>query len=390
MPPITPTDQRPQRVTAAADVYEAPDTDADADAQTTDANAIATGASKVTMQQLADRLGLSKGAISQALNNTGRLKAETRQRVLRAAAQFDYRPNEAAKAISTGRFNTLALLLSSHEHRSPLSQQLLEGVADAITPRDLQLSLTRLPDEQLTEQGFIPKILRSTAADGLLINYTHHIPQEMIGLVLKHSVPAVWINSKQPANCVYADDFAAAARLTTHLIELGHTRIAYVDYSHSFESLDEAHYSTTARQSGYQAAMQDAGLTTRVIRKPRVLTRSKREEFTRAWLNQPDRPTAVIGYSEGTIMPVIVAALVLGIDVPSELSVASFDPRPCDLIRGPVTTMLQPDHQLGLKAVDMLTQRIARPNAAISPQTVDFTFDPGFTAKPPPNDHTDH
>ncbi|HYG75210.1 MAG TPA: LacI family DNA-binding transcriptional regulator [Planctomycetota bacterium] len=128
----------------------------------------------VTIREIAERSGLSVPTVSQILNNKGhRYRSETCKRVMKAVRELGYRPNSFARAIRMGRFNCVALLLSTEKSKSFLPNELLRGVHDGVAERDYHMSLTALPDEKLTSQGFVPKILTQWSADGLLIKLSH-------------------------------------------------------------------------------------------------------------------------------------------------------------------------------------------------------------------------
>ena len=71
---------------------------------------------------------------------------------------------------------------------------------------------------------YVPKILRTLMADGLLINYTNHLPEHLVDIVSQQRLPAVWINTRRENSAVYPRNFEAARSLTNRLLELGHRR----------------------------------------------------------------------------------------------------------------------------------------------------------------------
>ena len=166
---------------------------------------------KPSLKQIAAQAGFSFQAVSQALNGTGALKGATRSHILEVARRMGYRPNGFARAIRTGRFGNVGLLLSTVKLFSYLDDEFLDGVHDALSERNYHLTVSKLPDAELTSGERVPKLLREMAVDGLLVNYTHSIPRDMIRLLKAHGVPSIWVNSKQNADCVYPDDAAAAA-----------------------------------------------------------------------------------------------------------------------------------------------------------------------------------
>ena len=337
-----------------------------------------------TIQQIADHTGLSKPAVSQILNNKPGYKAETRERVFKAAADLGYRPNEAARAITSGRFGCVTLVLGTDFERSNLPPAFLKGVHDSLVLYDWHLTFAMLPDEQLTTDQGLPKILRHWFSDGLLLNYTHRIPPHMQDLIEKYKLPSIWINSMQKADCVYPDDRAGGHLATEHLLKAGHRAIAFVDYSHTADALHYSHYSTHERLRGYQEAMKAAKVPARVIRSE-APTSVSRVERIQEWLSKPDRPTAVITYGNGDAIAVYHTARTLGLKIPEQLSIVSIDDASFSLFDKRLSTALVPAYKMGFEAVELLKKKIESPAKAIPPRPVPFDWEAGETLARPGN-----
>ena len=331
----------------------------------------------VTLKQIAACAGVSPPAVSNILNAKAHLyRPETRARVLQAAREMGYRANAAARATATGRFDSIALLLSTVPHRSSLFSGLVEGIHDGLAERDLHLTLARLPDEKLADRGYVPKILKQCLADGLLINYFDQIPPALVELVDAHRVPAVWINSRQEANCICPDDEDAARRATERLLGMGHRRVAFVNYS------GDTHYSAAARYAGYAGAMRGAGLTPHSARE--VIPRCDRIAAASRWLgvDAAERPTAVVAYSGTSAWPIREAAMAMSLSVPADLSLITFEDHPADEVGVRLDTMLVPEAAMGRAAVEMLLERIEHPDRPLPSRSLPFDFAPGDTATP--------
>src|SRR3954469_6406342 len=228
----------------------------------------------VTIKEIARRTGLSIPTVGNVLGRAAsRYSAETRQRVLKAASDLGYKPNASARAMRQGRFGCAALVLSRSKQQthSHIPAGLLDGLDDALAQHGMHLTVSRLTDEELASDNFLPKVLRESMADGMIVNYTHEIPQGMLDLIHAHHAPAVWLNAKLSEDCIYPDDFAAARSATQHLLRLGHRRISLLHFISSGvfpTSFEQArprfHYSVADRADGYASVMRQAGLTPRI------------------------------------------------------------------------------------------------------------------------------
>ncbi len=330
----------------------------------------------VTIQDIALKSQLSKPTVSQILNNKGGpYNAQTRARVLQLARDLNYRPNSAARATSLGRFDAIALLLSTIELRSILPQRLLDGIFDALAERNLRMCIAKLPDQALVDDGFVSHILQQWFADGLLINYNNFIPPHLIELVRAYGLPAVWINSKHSANCVYPDDIAGGYLATEYLIELGHRRIGFA----RFGGWD--HYSAVDRHSGYAKSMQAAGLTPRLLQMDDASVEDFMA-FAHSWLASPDRPTAVVVYADGELWPIYEAARRLNLKIGRDLSLIVYHEQPLSYVDAHFDTLVLPEEELGRKAVEMLLNQLSRPGQPLQPFVVAGKVHAGNTCGP--------
>ena len=341
-----------------------------------------------TLQEIADRAGVSLNTASRIL--AGRIKGVRKdavarsETVLKIAQELNYRPNTSAQAIRSGRFGGIALLLSTNPNRSHMPRGMLEGIEAVLVGHDMHLTLTRVPDERLTQQGVVPKILRRSMTDGLLINYTDHIPDKMIDLIEREKIPSVWINTNRETDCVRPDDFAAAQQATKELIKRGHRRIAYVDYHNNHSPLvGPLHYSVADRSNGYIAAMEAAGLTPQLVWEERDVTR-ERMTLASALLASPDRPTAIVAYSPFTALPLLIAAFKTGrLDVPKDLSLITFSDILSDDAGLALSAMLIPTPEIGRLATEMLLRKIEEPLLTQPSLAVPFVLALGSTIASP-------
>lgn len=334
----------------------------------------------VRMRDVADRAGVSLPTVSHVLSGKREgvwVSEATRLRVAEIAREMGYKRNNSAVAMKSGRFGSVALLLSTRGDVSNLPPRLLSGIHGALSRSNTHLLVAALPDEALTDAGTVPRILSEWACDGLLINYTDHIPARMRELIRDHRLPAVWINSQQEADCVCPADQLAAHDVTRRLLELGHRRITWADSLHDPGDA-EAHYSARARREGYQDAMRERGLEPIFLGKPLL-----RRERLRQVLREPGRPTAVVCYGSNDLVSVALAAASLGLEVPRDLSLATFCPQSEVLGEEPIAGAVIPESNVGEHAAQMLLQKIEAPDDPLQPREVRFEIQEGATWGPP-------
>ncbi|MEN0020298.1 MAG: LacI family DNA-binding transcriptional regulator, partial [Planctomycetota bacterium] len=253
-----------------------------------------------SLEDIAAAVGVSKSTVSLVLNGKARKARISEKRIkeiTEVANKMNFVPNAAARAIRRGRFGQLGLLLSNIPQRAILLPGLLESIRETLSEKDQLLLLGQLPDEKLTDDDELPRVLREWAADGLLINYLEAVPERMRQLLDEHRVPTVWLNIKRDTDAVYADNKGAGKAATEHLLGLGHTKIAYLAMGIT------GHYSKIDREAGYREAMEAAGQTPSVHQWKASVHASQRVAEIRKWMEaQRDAgtmPTALVTYGQG-------------------------------------------------------------------------------------------
>lgn len=337
-----------------------------------------------TQADLARAAGLHRITVAKALRGHPAVSKATRARIRGLARDLGYRPNAAALAMRRGRFGCVAMILSDDAVRSGLPQELLGGVTDALEERGHHLTIARLPDEKLTDERFVPKILREWMSDGLLINYNCELPERLATLVERCRFPHVWINAKRDCDCAYPDDYRAGVDAARRLIALGHRRIAYLSFSYRGET---SHYSELDRRDGYIEAMRGAGLRASLFDRQNPVAGSEDRppwrEAAEAILSSPQRPTAMVLYSACDAVSVSMAAERMGIEVPRNLSLIVFGPQVRKFADPRFADMTIPARSVGRAGVEMLLEKIETPGLVIEPRVIPFTYRAGDTLAPP-------
>ncbi|MEM7682090.1 MAG: LacI family DNA-binding transcriptional regulator [Planctomycetota bacterium] len=343
----------------------------------------------VTAADIAQKLGVSRQSVSKVLvggKSNVRVSESLATRVRAVADELGYRPDTAARMISTGRRGSIDLLMSTEAGASVLYSGVIRGIQDGLIEHDVQLTVSRLPDTKLTDADYVPKILREQSADGILVNYTHLVPPDLPALLKKHRIPAIWLNTKRDARCVYPDEVDAFARGTQHLIDLGHKRIAF------YLTSEHGHFSEADRRQGYEHAMHQAGLTPQVQfagAAPRFVCDANPLEDDRlaralAWLKSPDRPTAVVAYAQIDTTLLAYAAAQLGLELGKDLSLVGVsEDEGVNHLGAPLTQLVTPRRQVGRSGVEMLLRQIEEPDRRDSSLAVEVPLMIGHSTASP-------
>jgi LacI family transcriptional regulator len=279
--------------------------------------------------------------------------AQRAERIRTVANELNYRPNLAARSVRSGRFGTIVLIGGMESGVGHIGPQLVDGVCQEAILHELLLYVTRLPARDLADPARLPLMLKRRAVDGILLSYTHRVPDEISGLDAQLGLPVVWLNHGRSENAIRFDDREAAQRATRLLLERGHRRILF--YAPGFDpAATDGHYSGAERLAGYQEAMQAGGCAPVIRTTPPDRDADFHARVLHADLAGPDRPSAILCLSGSDL--VVYGAMRRGLRVPEDLAVCTFTryrDKDHDL---PVGRLQVPDFALGVHGVRMLQE----------------------------------
>lgn len=303
---------------------------------------------RVSRDEVAKLAGTSVAVVSYVINNGPRPVAkETRQRVLDAIKATGYRPNRIARALAAGNSGTVGLVVPdiSNPFFAELAYQLEKSAFMA--GKILLLSDTAESPER--EAAVIENLLQ-TQVDGLIyVGVGSHGPLQR---VIESQTPVVVLDrteSDLTAHAIVIDNSAAAARATHHLITHGFERVDTIAGPKSTST-------GRLRAQGWEQALQAAGLDpqdSRLVRAP--FTREGGAAAAAELLAQAERPRALFVASEQQALGALYVAWKLGIDVPNDLAIVSFDGTEASrFATPPLTTIVQPTSEIAEKAIETL------------------------------------
>lgn len=276
---------------------------------------------RVTISDIAERAGVSIGAVSFALNGRKGVSAETRARVLAVADEMGWAPASAARSLAESRTETFGLVLRRDAQTLGVESfymQFLAGIESEIAPRSYGLLLQVVPTLE-GDLATLEKWRSTRRVDGVfLVDLAVDDPR--IELFTKPgALPAVVVGDPSVAHgltSVWTDDAASQREAVAYLAGLGHRRIARVSGLGSF-----AH--TSIRDDAYVASMTQIG------REPMLLatdyTPASGAEVTRRALSSAERPTAIIYDNDVMAVAGLTVAHELGLRVPEDVSIVAWD-----------------------------------------------------------------
>jgi DNA-binding LacI/PurR family transcriptional regulator len=301
------------------------------------------------MADVARLAGVSHQTDSREINDPASVRPQTRERVVRAMEQLDYRPSSLARALVTGRSRTVGVVTFDTVLYGPAST--LYGIERAAHAADYFVSIASLRALDRESMSSAVKRLEAQGVDGILIIAPHVRTAGLtINLPVRVPVVAVEAGPEDGVSVIAIDQIAGARATTRHLLELGHRTVWHI---RGPDGWLEAH----ARVQGWQSALNESGAVV-----PRILTgdwsaRSGYELAER--LVAEANVTAIFAANDQMALGVLRRLHEAGLAVPGDVSLAGFDDIPeAAFFTPPLTTVRQDFGEMGRLSLLELLGRI--------------------------------
>lgn len=325
------------------------------------------------IKEIAKLAGVSHMTVSRVLNEPGRVKPETRERVMRIIKEHNYVPSTSARALISGRNYTIGLLVMYDLSQFPADflASILQGISVALNERRYRTTL--FFDQIDGRKNLVPaELLISGALDGLLIislEEEQEVIRKIDSLKLSTVVINQRINSREEISYVAANDFEGGYQAVSHLIGLGHRQIVLLGGTPKF-------YTSIKRKEGYKRAFEDAGiaLDQDLMLNGNFSKDDGYREMKRLLCKRQDI-TAVFAANDVMALGAYQAIRERGLRIPEDISVVGYDNQEfCDLVDPPLTTISKHRRAMGRKAAEIIldvidnksrSQRIVMPTDLI-------------------------
>lgn len=311
---------------------------------------------KSTIIDVAKHAGVSIKTVSRVTNNEAAVRPATREKVMASIKILNYQPNFAARNLATTKSYTIAFIYDNPNayyiidmQNGILSQCRTQGYELLIHPCDAQSE--GVVDELIS-------IIKQAQVAGIVLTPPISEIPEVIARLNEAKVSFVRILSGTQAPddlspCVLVNDYQAAFDITEHLINLGHTDIAFLRG-------DEGHQSTLERLKGYEAALQAHDIAV----KPDLIIDGEYSfdsgvEGAKHLMSLANRPSAIFSCNDEIAAGALFASRLMNVDVPNDLSIVGFENSPFSRQTWPkLTTADQPNGQIAQQATSMLIASI--------------------------------
>lgn len=312
-----------------------------------------TESSKPTIYDVADRAGVAISTVSRVLNDSRDVSDKTREIVLAAIEELQFRPNRTAKSLAQQSTRTIAVAVPTFT--TPFHNELLKGVRSRLGEVDIDLLLCDL--KWAAPEATLMNFLNRGAMDGLLLAgmpVDEQIATELVQL----GAPVILVGGRwDELDSFYWDETTGARMAVEHLIDEGHTRIGMIT-THFESSL------RNARVQGYKEALENAGLPFHEewiavgrTEKHAGFSEESGYEAMQALLDIDPPLTAVFASSDVQAIGAWQAIRHEGMEVPDDYALVGYDDIKISRFIG-LSSVAQNMHDVGEQAADRLLNRI--------------------------------
>lgn len=314
---------------------------------------------KVSIQDIANSLKVSKSTISLVLNGRGdekRISKETQAKIIKFAKEHNYKANQLARGLSRGKSEMIGLILPN------ISDNFYSKIAQTIEQKARLHGYTVIyssSNEDPNREKVLIHSMLDQQVDGLIIASTQQNQSDIL-LLKKMNFPFVLFDRHYPdidTNFVIVDSVGGVCRAVEHLVHLGRKRIGFISLKPGLEAMH-------GRLSGYQQTMEKYALPMEdgfVVELSYDHYATEMTTAVKSLVQFPSRIEGVVFATHYLTASGIRELKKLNVRIPMDVAIVSFDEESSfDLIDPPITSVIQPVEELGDRAVQILLKNLGK------------------------------
>lgn len=336
-----------------------------------------------TLKEVAEKAEVSITTVSRVINHSEKVNNKTRERVQKVMKVLEYKPSRVAQRLRGKRGKSKLLGLIIPDIQNQYYSNIVRGIEDVAYDKNYAVILCN-SDENSSKERFYLEVLRAESVDGVILPPIHQYGKVLDSLK-DDGIPMVCVDrklAKELVDTVVVNNEKGAYLAISHLLNLGHERIATITSSPQFSSFQE-------RQNGYERALKEKGIEIdeKLIKEGDLRSSTSAKKLTRELLELSPRPTALFVTNNLMTLGAIEALNEMNLQIPEDISLIMFDDMPWATVINPSLTVIrQPGYEMGRRAAELFFQRIADPER----ETVEVIMQPELIVRdstmPPQND----
>ncbi|HZG71649.1 MAG TPA: LacI family DNA-binding transcriptional regulator [Chondromyces sp.] len=318
-----------------------------------------------TIKDVAKLANVAPSTVSRVIADHPRISEATKKRVRQAMEELGYHPNFQARSLANKSTQTIGLVMPDSTDRvfqNPFFPEVIRGISKFAHEQQYAICITTGETEEEIYEGVV-QMVKGKRVDGFILLYSR-VNDKVMGYLLEQNFPFTMIGkphtNTDEINHVDNDNFKAAKEVTEYLIGLGHERIAFVGGATDLVV-------TMERLAGYKEAITEAGL---LLMEEYILSEEFLREGGQKAVSQlvklHHRPTALVVTDDLMAFGMLNTLQDLGIQVPGDLSIISFNNvLLAEVSNPPLTSVDIQIFQLGYQAGKCLIQKINEPDEPV-------------------------
>jgi LacI family transcriptional regulator len=307
-----------------------------------------------TSRDLARLAGVSQATVSRVLTNSPRVSPDTRARVLQVLEELNYTPNAVARAMKTGRTDTIGVFIT--RVTSPFHGALLDKIGRRLSEVGLHMILWNIehdPEETVSD------VIQQRLVDGFILTSATYT-SKLHKIAVASGTPTVLLHrgiDDIVCDQVVGDNWQGAFDAGRYLVEAGHRKIGLITLPHTGNTSRD-------RDLGFRAALAEAGVEVEARNVVSTgVNHADGHAAARQLLTGKNPPTAIYAVTDLLAFGLLDCARALGVGVPDDLWVVGFDNTDMASWEAfDLTSVDQPLRDIVYAGIDLLRQRIADPS----------------------------
>ncbi|MFN2340662.1 MAG: LacI family DNA-binding transcriptional regulator [Halanaerobium sp.] len=305
---------------------------------------------KINIYDVAEKAGVGIGTVSRVLNNSNKVKEETREKILEVMQELNYRPNKVAQNLAKQKANAIAVIVPSFiDH---FFVEVLKGIQDALTEENIDLVLHKI-DLNEKRMDKILEIVHGRKVDGIAA-VTMDISQTEHTEFKNAEIPIVIADEFSPDfHSIYFDDIKGGEMAVDYLINLGHRKIAFIN-----GDINNLHGQKRLMGVNKSFEKHNLKINHKLIKDGDFYSEDGYQSMQEILeLPEVEWPTAVFAASDNQAIGVLEAMKEKDLKAPADIAVIGYDN--IELAKYlKITTIWQPMYQLGHLAIEVLLKAI--------------------------------
>jgi len=321
---------------------------------------------RISIKDIAEQAGVSPPTVSRALSGSGRVSDATRAQIQQLATQLGYTPSLVARGLVTKRTNSVGVVVTNFA--DPFHSAVVQGIEAEAQRQNYSLFLASTPIDPEREVEVV-RSFQGRQVDGVLVSASR-VGNRYFELLQGTGIPLVLINThvaSEHVPAIYHDDYEGMRQVVTHVLARGYRRVAYVgtalggraDYERKQawrELLTEQGIAPYPMVDGPDSRMESGLVAVDAL-------------FAIIQAAAQSPPDAICCYNDLMAIGVLAALRQRGLRTPGDVAVTGFDDlEMAAYVEPPLTTLRQPRHELGVRAMRTLLTMINDPTNTAPPQ----------------------